>query len=84
MFFFLANCVTGDVRLMDGDNDMEGRVELCIDETWNTVNNRQWSNIESRVVCSQLGFSDKGQCTCSIVLYCCNHFITESLQYNRE
>ncbi len=59
---------------MDSDNennDMKGRVELCIDKTWSTVNNRQWTNIESRVVCDQLGYSNEGKLSIMLIYYTC-------------
>lgn len=52
--------MTGDVRLMGGSDNLEGRVEICVDGTWGTVNSIGWTNTESKVVCSQLQFTDAG------------------------
>ena len=32
-----SSCTTGNVTLVDGDNEMEGRVEVCRDGVWGAV-----------------------------------------------
>ncbi|KAE8587953.1 hypothetical protein XENTR_v10022222 [Xenopus tropicalis] len=44
-----------NVRLIGGDNECEGRVEVKHQETWGTVCGRQWGAKEASVVCRQLG-----------------------------
>ena len=61
-FLHLVRCFNrGDVRLQNGTNKFEGRVEVCgvIGETliWKTVCNAGWDVNEAMVVCRQLGFS---------------------------
>ena len=56
-----TSCTEGDVRLRDGTNDSEGRVELCVEGVWGTVCDIGWGNPEAQVVCRQLGFSDAGK-----------------------
>lgn len=53
-------CTTGDIRLVGGTNELEGRVEVCNNEQWGTVCDDGWGNPEGRVACRQLGFSDRG------------------------
>ncbi len=49
-------CQNGDVRLVNGSNDFEGRVELCFNETWGTICDDFWTEFETDVVCRQLGY----------------------------
>ena len=58
-------CYDGDVRLVDGRQPYEGRVEICFNETWSTICDRisrspwsrSWNISEADVVCKQLGYS---------------------------
>ena len=54
-------CTDGSVRLRGRATILEGRVELCLNNTWGTICNSQWSNYDARVVCRQLGFSSAGK-----------------------
>jgi deleted-in-malignant-brain-tumors protein 1 len=57
---FSKACNTGDIRLVGGANELEGRVEVCNNEQWGTICDDGWGNAEGRVACTQLGFSDRG------------------------
>ena len=51
-------CITGDLRLVGGDSEMEGRVEVCSNRRWGTVCDSQWTINNTAVVCRYFGFSD--------------------------
>ena len=64
-----GNCTYGDVRLVGGSNQYEGRVEVCINDQWGTVCSDFWTGPDTSVVCKQLGYSYTGS-ECHICLLC--------------
>ena len=58
MLFTIVSCSNGDTRLVGGQSEMEGRVEVCVNNRWGTVCDKQWSSAHSKVICRYLGFND--------------------------
>lgn len=56
----LGLCNNTDLRLVGGNNEREGRIEICFNETWGTVCDNFWSTNDASVACRQLGFSKIG------------------------
>ena len=55
-----ADCTDGDIRLMDGTNELNGRVEICINNVWGTVCDSGFDSREAQVICKQLNYSSEG------------------------
>ena len=60
LFFYEVVCYNGDLRLRGGNTELEGRVELCWNETWGTICDGFWSTFDANVACRQLGFAPAG------------------------
>ena len=67
----MADCDDGDIRLVGGSTQYEGRVEVCINKVWGTVCSTRysswwwnykyyWGIPDSNVVCRQLGHMKLG------------------------
>ena len=54
-------CSLGDIRLMDGDEKSEGRVEVCVNGEWGSVCGTNVNAEEANVICRQLGYASFGE-----------------------
>ncbi len=55
---YVGRCSSqGEVRLVGGGSNSEGRVEVCLGDDWGTICDEGWSQIDANVICRQLNFS---------------------------
>ena len=50
----------GEVRLQDGTDISNGRVEICQNGIWGSVCSNAWDDMDAYVVCRQLGYAIEG------------------------
>ena len=65
----VVNCTNWSVRLVDGESDNEGKVEICVDGIWMTTEANYWSYSHAEIVCRQLGYYDKCKINVETVHY---------------
>ena len=56
----IVACNNGDIRLVNGSSQREGRVEVCHDNVYGTVCDNAWGLLDAQVICRYLNFSDAG------------------------
>ena len=56
IFLCFTACNQGDIRLIGGTDDREGRVEVCNQNQWGSVCDVSWDMSDANVACRQAGF----------------------------
>ena len=55
------NCTDGDVRVVGGQSQYEGHVEICFNGAWGSVCTNGWDQPDASVACRQLGHTSIGE-----------------------
>ena len=55
---YIAGCSNGELSLVDGLSENEGRLEICYNGQWGTVCDDEWSQSSTNVACRQMGIHD--------------------------
>ena len=58
----ISQCTSGEIRLVGGSTNYEGRVEFCIGDTWFALCGYPWSwdSTDAAVLCDQFGLQSSG------------------------
>ena len=61
MYIYIGPCENGSIKI-DTDSNYAGFgvVDVCLNNTWYTICDSNWTKKEASVVCSQLGYSPYG------------------------
>ena len=60
MYNYAAVCKDGDVKIVGGATESEGRLEVCLGKRWGTIDGHGWTHTDTQVACRQLGYSTQG------------------------
>ena len=61
MLHLVPICNDSDVRLTGTDTPTQGRLEVCFYGVWGSVCDDSWTDVNSQVVCQQLGYESNGE-----------------------
>ena len=53
---YIASCYDGQIKLIGGFSEIEGRVEICSNQRWETIVQGSWRHEEAIVACNSLGY----------------------------
>ena len=56
----IVPCANGAIRLAGSSQSYQGRVEVCVNNTWGTIRPQYWDTNDTMVACRQLGYSPFG------------------------
>ena len=56
---------SGDVRLVGGSYQWEGRVEIFFNRSWGTITDSDWTSEDKQAVCRTMGYFRPGEIYCN-------------------
>ena len=60
VIFSVVPCSAGDLKLVGGSVVSAGRLQICFNKRWSTINADRWTEQYTKVACKQLGYSTEG------------------------
>lgn len=61
-----GTCTDGQLRLIDGLIDQEGRLEVCVGGVWGGVCGAQFGASDAYIACKDLGYLGPSMCACAM------------------
>lgn len=55
-----SQCTNNDIRLLWGNGNWEGNIQICINGAWGWVCDNSFGTPDAKVACKQLGFQTTG------------------------
>ena len=55
-----GNCTHGEIRLVGGVSEVEGRVEICVNNAWGTICDTGFNSDSAKVICRSAGQPTEG------------------------
>ena len=56
----VKSCNDNELRLVGGELESEGRVEICRNNQFGTICDDTFDTLDAMVICRQLGYSEEG------------------------
>ena len=68
VFVLVSRCTPGSIRLHEGKDEYEGKLQICINWIWEGVIYSYWDYYDAQVACKQLFLFNSTQNTSKLVL----------------
>ncbi len=62
-------CTNGETRLVHGDHNYIGRIEVCVNGIWGTICDDSFTDVDATVVCRSLNLPTEGKYSCGKNMY---------------
>lgn len=80
-----GTCTDGQIRIVNGTIQQEGRAEVCFNGVWGSICQGSWNGIDAYVFCKELGYKGPSNNNDLIKLYSFfNNSLDPTLYYNAK
>ena len=52
----------GEMKLVNGTIQQEGRIEICLNGVWGAICDNGWNTNDAYVFCREIGYNGQGIC----------------------